>query len=179
MLSSSGRNLATCLGIAIWTCLKSVGAPMRGLRGPLYAFNFLLTEKLPRLDARETKLLVLVTHSLDDALVEDGASCGSGRGGGIRRGCWSWRIVIGFSMPAKIRKEDQTSEKTHTTDWLALIFEPWCTTAKSGAQPCDIGLIEISAQQIHGHAERMADPHNSNQQIDGKKERREENRRGE
>lgn len=38
---------------------------MCGLRGPLYALTWRFTEKLPRLDARDAKLLVLVTHSRD------------------------------------------------------------------------------------------------------------------
>ncbi len=83
MLNSSGLNLSALLGTGLSTCRKSEGAPILGLRGPLYAFNFLLTEKLPRLDARDAKLLVLVTHSLP--LAED-LSWDSGIGGGTRRG---------------------------------------------------------------------------------------------
>jgi hypothetical protein len=87
MLSSSGLNTSVLLGIAFSTCLKSVGPLItnwfRVLRGPLYAFNFLLTEKLPRLDARDAKLLLRLTHS---RLLVDGLSCGSGIGGGTKRG---------------------------------------------------------------------------------------------
>lgn len=82
MLNSRGLNLSVRRGRAFWTCLKSVGAPICGRRGPLYAFNFLLTEKLPRLDARDAKLLVLDIHSCDEDLL----CCGSGIGGGMRRG---------------------------------------------------------------------------------------------
>jgi len=61
MLNSSGLNPpGVLLGTALSTCRNSVGAPIRGLRGPLFAFNL---ERLPRLDAREAKLLVLSTHS--------------------------------------------------------------------------------------------------------------------
>lgn len=71
MLSSKGLNRSVLLGTEFSTCRNSVGAPIRGLRdplrdllrGPLYALSVLLTEKLPRLDARDAKLLVLVTHS--------------------------------------------------------------------------------------------------------------------
>ena len=83
MLNSNGRNLSVLLGMAFSTCRKSDGAPILGRRGPLYVFNVLLTEKLPRLDARDAKLLVLVTHSLP---LVAGRSSGSEIGGGIKRG---------------------------------------------------------------------------------------------
>ena len=56
-----------------------MGALICGLRDPLKELNFLLAEKLPRLDARDAKLLVLVTHSRDGTR----ESSGSGIGGGI------------------------------------------------------------------------------------------------
>jgi hypothetical protein len=86
MLSSNGRNPLVLLALYFSTCLKFCGAlicPIRALRGPLYALSFLLTEKLPRLDAREAKFLVLSTHSLAPV---DGLSRGSAIGEGIRRG---------------------------------------------------------------------------------------------
>lgn len=61
MLSCKGLNLSVLRGMALLTTWKSdgseicIGLPICGLRErmPLYAFNFLLTEKAPRFDTVE------------------------------------------------------------------------------------------------------------------------------
>ena len=79
MLSSNGLNLCCVLGAApCSTCRKSDGEPILGRRDDgddddpplllLYANNLLLTEKLPRLNARDADSRVRATTDLAERL---------------------------------------------------------------------------------------------------------------